>query len=508
MQELALRALVERDLTLSGSALAAECAQAAVSLGDQRAYDSFLRSLLHGLSTGAPPAQRGHAVAIGRLAFAGALDDEGRDGMPTPFPPPVVLRSVREVLQASPLSAVRCACLDALANFAKRVPSHHWATQARGVIHMCSHLISESSLALLRRFGHKPPPTKASTTEVEREERRAACECLEVWTNGPLDDEALAFLRSIQTSLLASLRVLARHDPVTQVKMAALYAARAIEVVTFEKSSPRSASVSSAGDSHADEPQDEPTLHDPPSIGDIVSRSDDNAHSPEHTPTPPPQEPLQGSGRTTPSPPQELPEASEVLPPPKSGASLIDGILGKESATWLWLLYECPLDEVTRTPSGVPWQLRLACDSVSSSGFWELDSHSREQVIALLAAAMRWSTIHVKEGDGAAAADLATVLAATLAIVSSTPRVRSARGDPTLRAADKMLHLAPRSTRDELLGALSEVAALPDDLLLATSEAVATSAAVGRGAAHKAASARSVIRSLSSRAALCIQACK
>ncbi len=311
MAELAVGSLPQPELLDRASALAARVGFAAADAAPAvlRWLVGILCKQLRGAS---PPQQRGAAAAVGRLAFVGALlapsdplapatagrgSSPGTPGRGSPAGPATsaapllvdtVVRALRAALQSSALPAVRLSCLHALSNAGKALPPGQLAPHARGVAHMCGHLISSAAHGILVSQGRDRPgnsglPAAVSAAPAEGlgghraawahattagglvtprgtgpavrprsrgrpappvqdpdpAETQAACECLEVWLRLVSPDTAaslapglavaLEFVLSQQRALLAALRLLSRHAALTRVKMAALYCARAVE---------------------------------------------------------------------------------------------------------------------------------------------------------------------------------------------------------------------------------------------------------------------------------------
>jgi len=244
-------------LDSASAALArAACTARAADAADVHAWlVSALCSALEGTS---PPLQRGAAVSAGRAAFTGGLGDEAAAT--------AAVTSLRRALQRSQSAAVRCACLDAIANCGKRLRPEWLRRHARGVLHMAAHLVTEAGARVRTAHGRSERvpvlnpqprwagaataggavrPAPAAETEpgprpsaardpAAAEETRAACECIEVWLRVVEDggdglDDAADFLRAASAATQVSLRVLSRQSRSTRVRMSALYCARALE---------------------------------------------------------------------------------------------------------------------------------------------------------------------------------------------------------------------------------------------------------------------------------------
>lgn len=182
--------------------------------------------------------------------------------------------------------------------------------------------------------------------------------------------------------------------------------------------------------------------------------------------------------------------------------------------------------EAMTAHAGLPWPVRVALQTTDGIDAWKLTWTARGEWVGALAAGLRWSVVGAKSGDAEAAADAGLAVQWTLALLGSAPSLPS-RGSCSAREGDRQRvalaalrtgtalprlaptvaeRLASPAAIATLRAALAEAAALPRDSTDRLAESVAEAAATGREALARSRAARALVASISSRAALCLQA--
>ena len=164
---------------------------------------------------------------------------------------------------------------------------------------------------------------------------------------------------------------------------------------------------------------------------------------------------------------------------------------------------------------GVGWAVRLACEVAEGRDAWVLSWDERARWVGVLAGSLRWCAVHMKQGDGAAAADAAVVVKHVLSLLACAPRgghlrprsARSGAGPTGLRTprlgSSAPPGLAPSVTA-RLRQALAELASIPAEALTRAADGAASAVATGKDALSRATSARHAVVALSSQASHCL----